>query len=929
MAVSTPDATSSASAFVTTFLFNGIIALLFVLLFLTLRPKYQRVYQPRSLPDVNTVRDPERTDEVPDGYFSWVAYLFTKPHSYLIQNMSLDGYFFVRYLIIFGSLSLIGCVILFPILLPVNAVRGRRFKGFERLAFSNVTNKNRFFAHVFLSWLYFGILIYTIYRELYYYVSMRQAIQTTPYYNSQVGSRTLILTEFSPPSNGKSGGIGDDEEEAILRSTFKGVQYVVLARDHSELQKLVRERAKVTKKYESALNKVVNKSVKVRRGAELDGNASTTTSRFPHPEKSDDDFEKYLKKRPTHGLGKIPLIGDKVDTLDYCPNQIGKLNSEIKSKQDNWTSDKKAGTCFLVFESQKDAQLAYQTTPAVLKRSSYDKRLIGYAPEDICWENLDTSKAIRKSKRAIGNAILTAMIIFWAIPVAAVGAISNINFLTEKVHFLRFINNMPSSLMGIITGLLPSIALAILMSLVPIFIKKVGRISGSVTRQDTELYCQGWYFAFQVVQVFLVTTLASSATSTVSAVIDDPDNAMILLSNNMPKASNFYITYFLLLGLLFPSGFLLQLVTLVLSMFLGKILDSTPRQKWNRYNRLSLPHWGVIYPLVELLVCIYITYSIISPMLLIFSSIALCFFSLAYLYNLNYVYGFSYDLKGRNYVRALFQIFVGLYLAEICLLGLFIMAKSWGPMVLNIIFMILTVVAHLYFKRRFLPLVDAIPLSVINHSEDVGNFVYPARDQGLSEVLQAGDPSVAAGDIVTVTGDKVVGLLSGLSGSKNPNSSAGPPSSSDQKQSRLVSGDTSESADKAAETAAESTGKAVDDSLALSVSKPSSLLAKIKGYFSPSTTCTYPLVKNRVPEAYNLPVNYESDYERLAYTDPCVTEAEPIIWVAKDPMGVSTKQIQFASKFGVQVKDENTDYDEKGRSAYTGNPPDFDPTKKT
>lgn len=237
---------------------------------------------------------------------------------------------------------------------------------------------------------------------------------------------------------------------------------------------------------------------------------------------------------------------------------------------------------------------------------------------------------------------------------------------------------MPDVLMGIITGLAPSIALAILMSLVPPFITKLGKLSGCVTLQDTDLYCQAWYYAFEVVEVFLVTTAASSASSTVDAIIKKPGSAMTLLASYLPRSSNFYITYFLLQGLTVPSGMLFQVVNLVLSKILGRFLDSTPRQKWNRYNTLSTPTMGVIYPTIEVLVCIYICYSIIAPILLFFSTFTLILLYVAYLYNLNYVLGFSFDLKGRNYPKALFQIFVGIYLSEVCLLGLFIMGQDLG-----------------------------------------------------------------------------------------------------------------------------------------------------------------------------------------------------------------------------------------------------------
>lgn len=72
---------------------------------------------------------------------------------------------------------------------------------------------------------------------------------------------------------------------------------------------------------------------------------------------------------------------------------------------------------------------------------------------------------------AATTGFVIVMIIFWAIPVAFVGSISNINYLTNRVHFLKFILDIPPVILGIVTGLLPSIMLAILMALLPIILR--------------------------------------------------------------------------------------------------------------------------------------------------------------------------------------------------------------------------------------------------------------------------------------------------------------------------------------------------------------------------------------------------------------------------------------------------------------------------
>lgn len=82
-----------------------------------------------------------------------------------------------------------------------------------------------------------------------------------------------------------------------------------------------------------------------------------------------------------------------------------------------------------------------------------------------------------------------------------IGAISNINYLTNKVQFLSFINKIPPVILGVVTGLLPVVALAVLMALVPIICRLLAKTAGEPTLSRIELKTQGWYFAFQLVQV--------------------------------------------------------------------------------------------------------------------------------------------------------------------------------------------------------------------------------------------------------------------------------------------------------------------------------------------------------------------------------------------------------------------------------------------
>lgn len=202
------------------------------------------------------------------------------------------------------------------------------------------------------------------------------------------------------------------------------------------------------------------------------------------------------------------------------------------------------------------------------------------------WKTIIKKPAVVKLMSVAFTAFVWVLTIFWAIPVAVVGSISNINYLTEVVPFLSFINDIPDVILGVVTGLLPVILLAILMALVPIIMMLMAKMI-CPTLAAANLKTQGWYFPFQVIQVFLVTTFASGAAAVVQQIIQQPQTAPALLAQNLPKASNFYISYFILFGLTTTAMQFLNVVPLLFVLFLGKILDKTPRKMYNRYTTLA------------------------------------------------------------------------------------------------------------------------------------------------------------------------------------------------------------------------------------------------------------------------------------------------------------------------------------------------------
>lgn len=415
-------------------------------------------------------------------------------------------------------------------------------------------------------------------------------------------------------------------------------------------------------------------------------------------------------------------------------------------------------SAFIEFNSQSAAQVALQTL-AHNCPLHMAPRYIGITPSEVIWSNLRLEWWERLIKGVAVTAAITALIIFWAIPVGFVGIISNITYLANSVSFLGWLNDLPPQVLGFITGIFPVVMLAVLMALLPIILRICARIAGEPSISFVELKVQNMYFAFQVIQVFLVTTMTSAASSAGWQIWEHPMDATDLLAESLPKASNFYISFMILQGFAISAGALLQIAGLVLYKVLGMFLDTTPRKQWRRWSSLSGLGWGTVFPVYTNICVIAITYSLIAPLVLGFAVVGLGLLHYAYRYNLLFVYNINIDTKGLVYPRALYQTLTGVYLAQVCMIGLLGIRGAPGPLVLQVIFLIFTVLFQLALSSAIEPLLAFLPKNL------------ESEEESLLTLENGEDNAESEGGItpeVTKSGGPIPAPIDGVSAEPNP-----------------------------------------------------------------------------------------------------------------------------------------------------------------
>lgn len=856
MADNVSTSTTSTSAVISTLVANLVLCGIFVTCFLLLRLKFKRIYSPKSSFDL--VPDDKKPTPLPKDPIRWVYILLMKPHSFIIQQAGIDGYFFLRYVFVMGWFFLLG-MLTWIILLPVNATNGMGNKGLDQLSIANVKNHNRYYAHVFIGWVYYGSLIFVIYRELFFYNSMRCAVLSLPKFAKQLSLRTVLFQNV-PDS------LIDEKQFFKL---FEGVKRIYITRNARKLEHLVKERAALINRLEIAENKLLKKAVKAKLKAEKKGE---------HIEPSD-EISAYVpeNKRPRHRTGG--LFSKKTDTIRYCQEEIPKVHAKVRSLQKKYRTFKPKNSVFVEFDNQYYAQLAYQATVHhnPLRMSP---AFTGLAPADIKWNNMRLFWWERITRRAIAFSAIIALIILWAIPVAFVGVISNITYLTNELPWLRWIMNMPDQLLGIITGLLPTIMLSLLMTFLPIFIRAMAQIAGAPSVQHVELFTQAAYFGFLIVNSFLVTTLALSATSTVTQIVERPESALSILAAGLPKSSNFFISYLILQGLAIAGGSLFQVVGLFLYYILGYILDSTVRKKWARFSGLGSMAWGTTFPIFTNLACITLAYSIISPMILLFAFVAFVLIYITYCHNLTYIFIECPDTRGLHYPRALFQTFTGVYLGQVCLLGILAVGKGWGPIVLQVIGLLFTVFCHIHLSDAFSQLSQVVPADCMRALDGVSTTVsFTGHTEYKTKVLDKKKPKeIYKEDVME---EKVREELGDLELQKDSHKEI-VPLLADRDNKRLISNNF------------------------------------IVQFFRPDVSLNYRYAKLMLPATYN--IEPEEADDKNAYNIPAAGAGAPGVWIPRDPMGLSAIQIEELSGV-VNISDENSTFSEKGSIRYLGEPP--------
>ncbi|KIR96993.1 hypothetical protein L804_05651 [Cryptococcus deuterogattii 2001/935-1] len=609
---------STTGSFVAALVVAGITVGGFSALWLVLhgRKDLQRVFQPR------TILPPEgkRPQPLPSGIIAFWKTLFKTPDQDIIVSNGPDAYFYVRFLKVFGLQMLIPYVILTcAILIPVSAVSPNQgMEGLNILTFGNVASSDqvRHVAHFLVTIILMSWTVFLIWREYNHFVDIRQTWMTTPQHLSLARARTIAITNIPESINSSTGikelaglvsrvgaGNGSGTNLLALTNPFSrqsiatentgangdsegGVRRVWLTRKCKDIEKVWKERDAECARLEGGVAKLQKRAAKnVRKGK-----TPEQQGKFDAESSGGDLIDRYVlpKKRPSWKQGLLGLIGKK-QNLDTSPEYIREHTVKLDELREGTEDLPQGNTAFIRFSSQFEAHAFAKLASKTDKSNKLIRGGVEFIRTIVSW------------------CLTIGLIIVWAIPVAFVGMVSNIDTLCANASWLAWVCELPSPALAIIKGVLPPALLAVLFMLLPVVLRLMVKMQGEIRKSDIELRLFSRFWLFQVIHGFLIVTLASGLMNALGNLGNTASQVPTLLADKLPGASIFFLTFILTATFSGAAQTYSRLVPWIMYLLRNILAGGTPQKAYMKKYKMDSFAWATAFPPTCLIMTIFVS----------------------------------------------------------------------------------------------------------------------------------------------------------------------------------------------------------------------------------------------------------------------------------------------------------------------------------
>lgn len=155
MADSTQSTDASVATFLSSAIFTTAVSAVLFLVFAIVRPRFPRVYAPRSI----LGPEHERAHHSTQGFFGWIVGSRQYSEPEVIELCGLDAYMFLEFLHKSFYLFLGFTFLAIPVLVPLNASNQLDLGGLNQFTMANVETQPRLWGHLVLTVLFCGKLM--------------------------------------------------------------------------------------------------------------------------------------------------------------------------------------------------------------------------------------------------------------------------------------------------------------------------------------------------------------------------------------------------------------------------------------------------------------------------------------------------------------------------------------------------------------------------------------------------------------------------------------------------------------------------------------------------------------------------------------------------------------------------------------------------
>ncbi|XP_037409327.1 CSC1-like protein ERD4 [Triticum dicoccoides] len=403
-------------SFVTSILTSLTVFVVLVLVFtwLSRRPGNATVYYPSLLlRGLDPWEGRGRGTRSPVG---WIRQAFTASEPDVVAAGGVDAAVYLVFLSSMFAILAFAGIVLLPVLLPIagtdNALEdstGRmpsNVTHFEILSLANIEDRSmRLWAFISAVYWVSFVTYFILWRSYKHVSNLRAAARSTSEVKPQEFAMLVRDVPIPPPNQTIKDSV-DSYFRALHPDTFYKAMVVT---DITKVDKIFQE-------IEGHKHKIAH--------AEAVYAESKTANR---PEGTG----------PTHKTGFRGLIGKKVDTIEYCNEQIKELLPKLEDERKSALSEKQQRAAFVFFNSRAAAASASQTLHAQM----FDEWTVTEAPEprEVIWANLPRKIYDRHTRQTVVYLIVFVTVAFYMIPITAISAVTTLEKLREKLPFLKVV----------------------------------------------------------------------------------------------------------------------------------------------------------------------------------------------------------------------------------------------------------------------------------------------------------------------------------------------------------------------------------------------------------------------------------------------------------------------------------------------------------